>query len=71
MGKPLSPPLAERPNRFSERVIDVQKIKYCFHSPNCVLCGDKRLLIIERLIDGEYSDETLSKIITILIAKDF
>jgi hypothetical protein len=61
-------PLFPSSKCFSRNVVDIQKILYCVGSVNCHLCGDKRLMIIDRIIDGDYSDEELSQIINILFA---
>jgi hypothetical protein len=41
---------------FSHEVVNLQKILYCVGSIDCKLCGDRRLMINDRIIAGDYSD---------------
>lgn len=53
---------------FAGNVIDIHRVRSPSRSPNCQICGDKRLLIVERIIEESYTDDTLDEVIAILIA---
>lgn len=55
---------------FAHKVVSLQKILYCVDSVDCKLCGDKRLMIIDRIIAGDYSDGDLDEIVGILFRQN-